>query len=270
MTRGDRLVIVISAVLVLLLGATSAYFFIAKPLSAPTSSSASADDEDDEPADEEPEPEEAPEFTLADLQSLADSADLGEFGVGATPDEFELANSAASVLGSWEAGPDAADGCYGIYAASALLGEGDDPGSRETATGIAGSIDVTDFLSEGYVGTFGRVLDSEDDALDLLDEFQQAADDCDSGFAVTRDDGLLAVAATDYGRAAFEVPDGVEAYTIDYTMDADGDFLGFRVHILQRGNAVIASFAIVKSASTFDVNVSTDVAEAIAAEFAEL
>jgi hypothetical protein len=264
MSKSEKLILAISVIVVVALGATSAFFFIAMPLSPSTTAAQSSDGEDDEPdedeVDEKPEP--APEFDLDDLAQLAYASAVRDFALDASGTTFEIAQTSGDVRLQW-ASANESDTCLPLYLATSLVGAADDESSAASGVNINGFA-AGDFYTEGYYGSFGRVLDTESDALDLLSEFDAAGKSCRTGFAVERADGLLAVSSVTMGAPGYRVPEGVEARTITFTLAADSGLRGFRVNILQYGNALIETFVVVQSQSPFVETIGDELAEALA------
>ena len=267
MTRADRVIIAITVVVVLCLGGLSAFFFIADPFGTPASSNSSRDeDEDDEEADGEEDEDEEPvddlTLSLDDLASLSDYASVDGIDFAPQASQFLLSEAVTGIDSSWGDFPH--EGCYGAYAITSLVGVDDDANSSERLTSITGYDSPLSDFSDGYVSAFGRVLDSAEDAEDLLAQFEDAAAQCDDGFAIQRPDGFLSVGATEYAEADYSVPASVHAMTLAFAVNGSDDITGFRINVLQRGNAVIATFAIVTPSSPFDEYAADELAEAVA------
>ena len=272
-TRSDRVIIAITVVVVLCLGGLSAFFFIADPFGAPVSSSSSRDDDEDqdeEPAEEEVDEDEESDtlLTLDDLASLSDLASVDGLDFAPQFTVFELGNSVAATDAEW--GSTDHDDCYQAYAITSLIGEDDDAGSTELLTEIVGYSSPTSDFSDGYVGAFGRVLDSADDAEQLLEQFADAVEGCTGGFAVQRSDGFLSVDSIEFEEADVSAPSSVTAMTLNFSLNASDDITGFRFTVLQRGNAVVMAFAIVKPSSPFDESAADELASSLADGLADL
>ena len=225
-------------------------------------SQSSRDDSDDESNDSET--EEAPDFSLDDLAALSVPASVDGLTVTTAGTPFDLSGSYDSFSTDWQSSGNTPDDCFRVTLASGLLDEADgQTGDQAVNLGF-----VDNAWQDGRLASFGRVLDSADDAEELLSGFAESAERCSDGFQVQRGDGFWDVAGVDYRPAGITVPPTVAASTLDYRI-AGASPTGFRMTYLQRGNAVVAVFAIVQPTSAFSVasvdQLATSIAESLAA-----
>ena len=225
----------------------------------------SADDGDSTAAPDDSDAVAAPELSAMDLASLELPATVDGLPLTADSQSFTVASSYEQLLADWQSSGNPVDGCFAADAASGALSV-DDADSADQAISIAY---VDNDYRDGRLGVVGRVLDPTEDAKALLSEFADAAHDCTDGFQVQRGDGLWDVSRVTYTRARFEVPKSVAAFILDYRMAGDGP-TAFRTSFLQRGNVVIAVFAIVQPTSAFDADSITPLSESLAASLADL
>lgn len=249
-----------------MLVAVSAFFFIAKPLSpSTTAASSQSSEEDDEDSDEvegvDEEQLDDLELDLDDLRNLAEYGRASGVELRVSGGSFSSDDFGSGVFEDWVGDM---DDCFATYLIPMILTPDELSSSDVDFVGIIQSVPLTSDFSDSYLTAYGRVLDSAADARELLESFDNVADNCeDTPFTVLRNDGKLSVLDLRYSEASYSAPDTVTAMTLIFSLDPQG-IVGFRTNILQRGNAVIATVAIIKPGTTFDEYASDRLAESLA------
>ena len=226
----------------------------------PNNSSGDDDDDDEETS-------EVSDFKARDLEDLFDPDDAPSgFAFDLDYSTEDISDWADEVEGYWDDSNGSEADCFDSYAASFILGGGDD--GEHVHIALNDSPSGSDFASVD-----ARVFDDADAAEDYFDVVSDAADDCSDadGYQLVNDDDEVTweVSGVSVDDADdLDLPDGVNA--IIQEEDVDADFAeAYRVIMLQRGNVIIA-VTVEPFGGDYDEGDGDELAELIAEQLADL